>query len=55
LQIPANDYRCNYIKANVRVHRYLDASLAIFHGPRKLASYSPQGEVMDQKKKAQNQ
>jgi hypothetical protein len=54
LQIPANDYRCNYIKANVRVHRYLDGSLAIFHGPRKLASYNPRGELMNQKK-AQNQ
>jgi transposase len=50
LQIPANDYRCNYIKASVRVHRYLDGSLAVFHGPRKLASYNPRGELMDQKK-----
>ncbi len=54
LQIPANDYRCNYIKANVRVHRYLDGSFAVFHGPRKLASYNPRGELMDQKK-AHNQ
>jgi transposase len=54
LQIPANDYRCNYIKVRVRVLRYLDGSLAIFHGPRKLASYDQRGELMTQKK-AQNQ
>lgn len=54
LQIPANDYRCNYIKATIRVHCYLDGSLAIFHGPRKLAHYDAQGNVLTLKK-AQNQ
>src|SRR5512139_2071488 len=43
LQIPADRYRCNYVKATVRVHRYPDATLALFHGPRKLASYNPDG------------
>lgn len=54
LQIPANEYRCNYIKATIRVHCYLDGSLAIFHGPRKLAHYDAQGNVLTLKK-AQNQ
>lgn len=54
LQIPANNYRCNYIKAKVRVHRYLDGTLAIFHGPRKLATYDQQGELQTQKQ-VQNQ
>ena len=54
LQIPANDHRCNYIKARVQVHRYLDGSLAIFHGPRRLANYNPQGKLLTLKK-AQNQ
>ena len=54
LQIPANDYRCNYIKARVQVYRYLDGSLAIFHGPRKLASYDQHGKLLEQKK-VQNQ
>jgi hypothetical protein len=54
LQIPANDYRCNFIKSNVRVHRYLDGSLAIFHGPRKLANYDQHRKVPPQKK-VQNQ
>jgi hypothetical protein len=28
LQIPANQYQCHYVKATVRVHQYLDGSLA---------------------------
>lgn len=44
LQIPRDRYRCNYVKAKVRVHRYLDGTLAIFHGPRKLAAYDQQGK-----------
>ena len=45
LQIPQDAYRCNYIKARVRVHRYPDASMAIFHGPKKLADYLPNGDI----------
>lgn len=44
LQIPADRHRCNYVKAKVRVHRYADATLAVFHGPRKLAAYTAKGE-----------
>jgi transposase len=44
LQIPQDRYRCNYINTKVRVHRYPDNSLAIFHGPRKLAVYDPSGQ-----------
>ncbi len=40
LQIPATGARMHYVKVKVRVHRYHDGSLAIFHGPRKLAEYS---------------
>jgi hypothetical protein len=43
LQIPADRYRHHYVKAKVRVHRYVDGSLAIFHGPRKLADYDVAG------------
>jgi len=39
LQIPADKYRCHYVKVKVLVHRYADGSLAVFHGPRKLADY----------------
>src|SRR4030067_149341 len=39
LQIPADRHRCHYVKAKVRVHRYQDGRLGIFHGPRKLHNY----------------
>ena len=52
LQIPANRYRCHYVRVKVRVHRYLDSSLAIFHGPRKLADYDQQGKLKEVKKAA---
>ncbi len=42
LQIPADKHRCNYVKLKVHVHRYADGSLAVFHGPRKLAEYGDQ-------------
>ena len=47
LQIPQDQHRCNYIKVKVRVHRYPDGSLAIFHGPRRLANYHPDGWVKE--------
>lgn len=53
LQIPADTHRCHYIKANVRVHRYEDDSMAIFHGPRRLADYDRDGKpVREGKAKA---
>jgi len=52
LQIPPDRHRCHYIKATVRVHRYLDDTLAVFHGPRKLACYDPDGIPIDQRVKA---
>jgi transposase len=52
LQIPANQYRCHYVRVRVCVHRYLDGSLAVFHGPRKLADYDRQGKLKELKKAA---
>jgi hypothetical protein len=52
LQIPANPYRCHYVRVKVQVHRYLDGSMAIFHGPRKLADYDPRGKLKEMKKAA---
>jgi hypothetical protein len=46
LQIPADRHRCQYVKAEVSVHRYPDGALAIFHGPRPLADYSTEGRLM---------
>jgi len=52
LQIPANRYRCHYVRVRVRIHRYVDGSMAIFHGPRKLADYDPRGKPKELKKAA---
>lgn len=43
LQIPQDRHRMHYVKTKVRVHRYPDQSLAIFHGPRQLAQYDANG------------
>lgn len=43
LQIPSDRHRCHYVKAKVRVHRYPDGTLAVFHGPRRLAEYDANG------------
>lgn len=50
LQIPADKHRCHYIKANVRVHCYQDGSMAIFHGPRRLANYDSDGKPVQEGK-----
>lgn len=47
LQIPADRHRCHYVRASVRVHRYLDDTLALFHGPRLLARYDALGKPID--------
>ncbi len=53
LQIPPDKYRYHYVRVKVRVHRYPNGNLAIFHGHRKLASYNSQGkEVVNKNKKA---
>ena len=44
LQLPESPLRHHFVKARVRVHAYPDGSLAVFHGPRRLARYSAQGE-----------
>jgi transposase len=49
LQIPPDQYRCHYVKATVSVHRYIDGSMAIFHGPRKLAHYDKHGKLKNTK------
>jgi transposase len=53
LQIPPDRYRCHYVRVKVKVHRYPDGQLAIFHGPRKLATYDALGkEIADIQQKA---
>lgn len=53
LQIPPDRYRYHYVRVKVRVHRYPDGNMALFHGHRKLASYNSKGkEVVISDKKA---
>jgi transposase len=47
LQIPEDQYRCHYVKAKVRVHKYTNGRLAVFHGPRKLATYDVKGHLIN--------
>ena len=51
LQIPADQYRYNYAKTKVRVHRYRDGMIGLFHGPRKLADYDRRGQLIGSSKK----
>ena len=48
LQIPSDGARAHYVKSTVRVHRYVDATIALFHGPRRLANYDAQGHLIEQ-------
>jgi len=43
LQIPSDEFRYHYVRTTVRVHRYVDDTLALFHGPRKLATFDAKG------------
>ena len=43
LQIPPDQHRFHYVRVKVRVHEYMDGSMAVFHGPRCLARYQRQG------------
>ena len=47
LQLPATPLRPHFVRAKVRVHRYPNQSLAVFHGPRCLARYRADGQLLD--------
>ena len=46
LQLPESPLRAHYVKARVVVHEYPDGSLAVFHGPRLVARYDNQGNLI---------
>lgn len=48
LQIPASNMRPHYVKTRLIVHRYVDGTMALFHGPRRLAVYDTQGKPIKQ-------
>lgn len=43
LQLPPSPIRHHYVKAKVKVRRYDDGSIAVFHGPRRIARFNPDG------------
>ena len=48
LQIPRSRIRAHFVKAKVRVHQYYDGTQAIFHGPRCLARFCANGELIEE-------
>jgi transposase len=47
LQLPQSPARAHYVKARVKVRHYPDGTLAVFHGPRLLASYDAKGRALE--------
>jgi transposase len=52
LQIPANKHRLQYVNSRIRVHQYINGTLAVFHGPRRLADYDARGSLIENRRKA---
>ncbi|MER8855955.1 hypothetical protein NKH94_31115 [Mesorhizobium australicum] len=46
LQLPHSPIRHHFVKATVRIRHYPDGTLAIFHGPRRIARYMPDGATI---------
>jgi transposase len=47
LQLPESPARAHYVKARVKVRLYPDGTLAVFHGPRRLARFDAGGQPID--------
>jgi transposase len=46
LQIPASPLRPHFVRARVKVRQHLDGTMSIFHGPRCIARYGPEGQAV---------
>ena len=46
LQIPEQRHRRHFVKVTVQVRQYGDGTLAIYHGPRRLAGYTGDGALI---------
>lgn len=51
LQLPESKARPHYVKVKVTVKRYPDGAMAIFHGPRLLARYTAEAELITLQRK----
>lgn len=52
LQLEPSPLRRHYVRATVKVRRYADASIGVFHGPRCIGRYRPDGIPLTIKTKA---
>lgn len=50
LQLPPSPHRHHFVRAAVKVRQYPDGSMAVFHGPRRIASYGQDGAPRDSQK-----
>ena len=46
LQLPASRHRPHYLKVRVKVRRHMNGTLSVWHGPRLLARYDPEGRPL---------
>jgi transposase len=46
LQIPEQRHRHHFVKVTIQVHDYPDGTIALFHGPRRLAGYTADGALI---------
>ena len=46
LQLPESPARAHYVKARIKVRHYPDDTVAVFHGPRRLARYTATGRLL---------
>jgi transposase InsO family protein len=47
LQIPADAHRWNYVRSKVQVRLSCEGAISLYHGPRRLADYDDQGQMMN--------
>ena len=52
LELPRGPEFRHFARKTVKVHEYPNGSLALFHGPRHLASYTAEGKQKGQTQKA---
>jgi transposase len=55
LQIPKNEHRPHYMKAEVKVHQYTDGKLAIFYGHLCIGRYDAKGKLITGKAAAKRE
>jgi transposase len=54
LQIPEQRHRRHFVKVTVQVHEYPDGTIALFHGPRRLAEYTAEGTPIAEENQTQS-